>query len=229
MWASCWYLFKLLTPLWGPDQIPPLVQSLICVWLFATPWTAGCQASLFSINSWSLLKLMSVESVMLSNHLSVCHLLLLLLSIFPSIRVFSNESVLHIRWPNYWRFSFSISPSNEYSGLISLGLTGLISLLSKGLSRIFSNTVIRNHQFIGSHPSLTHSSVLAWRILGTEEAGGSHRVRHDWSNLAAAVAPFFMVQLSHPHMATGKALSLTIQIFVGKKCLCLLIHHLGLS
>ena len=110
--------------------------------------------------------------------------------------------------------SASVLPMNIQDWFPS-GLTGLISLLSKGLSRIFSNTVIRNHQFIGSHPSLTHSSVLAWRILGTEEAGGSHRVRHDWSNLAAAVAPFFMVQLSHPHMATGKTIALTRWTFVG--------------
>ena len=95
------------------------VQSLSHVWLFATPWTAACQASLSITNSRSLLKLMSIESVMPSNCLILCHPLLLPPSIFPSIRVFSNESVLHIRWPKYWSFSFSISPSNEYSGLIS--------------------------------------------------------------------------------------------------------------
>ena len=95
------------------------VQSLSHVWLFATPWTAAHQASLFITNSKSLLKLMSIESVMPSNHLILCHSLLILPSIFPSIRVFSNESVLCIRWPKYWSFSFSISPSNEYSGLIS--------------------------------------------------------------------------------------------------------------
>ena len=89
------------------------------VQLFATPWTTAHQASLFITNSQSLLKLMSIESVMPSNHLILCHPLLLP-SIFPSIRVFSNESALHIRWPKYWCFSFSISPSNEYSGLISL-------------------------------------------------------------------------------------------------------------
>ena len=94
------------------------VQSLNRVWLFVTPWTAACQAYLSIINSWSLLKLMLIESVMPSNHLILC-CPLLLSSIFPSIRVFSNESVLHIRWPKYWSFSFSISPSNEYSGLIS--------------------------------------------------------------------------------------------------------------
>ena len=95
------------------------VQSLSHVWLFVTPWTATCQATLSIINSWSMLKLMSIESVMPSNHLILCHPLLLLPSVFPSIRVFSNESALHIRWPKYWSLSFSISPSNEYSGLIS--------------------------------------------------------------------------------------------------------------
>ena len=95
------------------------VQSLSRVQLFATPWTAACQASLSFTNSQNLLKLMSIESVMPSNHLLLCRALLLPPSIFPSIRVFSNESVLHIRWPKYWSFSFSISPSNEYSGLIS--------------------------------------------------------------------------------------------------------------
>ena len=95
------------------------VQSLSRVQLFATPWTVARKASLSITNSWSLLKLMSIESVMPSSHLILCRPLLLLLSIFPSIRVFSSESVLCIRWSNYWSFSFSISPSNEYSGLIS--------------------------------------------------------------------------------------------------------------
>ena len=108
----------------------------------ATPWTAALQAFWSITTTQSLLNLMSVESVMPSNRLILCHPLLLLPSIFPSIRVFSNESVLHIRWPKYWSFSFSISPSNEYSGLISFGLTGLLSLHSKGLSRVFSNTTV---------------------------------------------------------------------------------------
>ena len=95
------------------------VQSLSCVQLFVTPWTAACQASLSITNSWSLLKLMSIELVMPSNCLILCHPLLLLPSIFPSIGVFSNESVLLKRWPKYWSFSFNISPSNEYAGLIS--------------------------------------------------------------------------------------------------------------
>ena len=97
---------------------PSSAQSLSRVQLFATPWTAACQASLSITNSWSLLKPMSIESVMPSNHLILCYPLLLLPSIFPSIRVFSNESALRIRWPRYWSFSFSISPSNEHSGLI---------------------------------------------------------------------------------------------------------------
>ena len=101
------------------------VQSLSCVWLFATPWTALCQASLVIITSWSLLKLMSIASVMPSNHLILCRPLLLLPSIFPSIRVFSNESVLPIGWPKYLSFSFSISPSNEHPGLISFRIDWL--------------------------------------------------------------------------------------------------------
>ena len=95
------------------------IQSLSRVWLFATPWTAACQASLSFTVSCSLLKPMSIASVMPSNHLILCHPLLLLPSIFPSIRVFSNESVLHIRWPRHWSFSFSVSPSSEYSGELS--------------------------------------------------------------------------------------------------------------
>ena len=96
-----------------------VVQWLSRVWLFVTPWTASCQASLFFTISWSLIKLMSIESVMLSYYLILCCPLLLLLSIFPSIKVFSSGSAVPIRWPKYWSFSFSISPSNEYSGVIS--------------------------------------------------------------------------------------------------------------
>ena len=99
--------------------------------LFETPWTAACKASLSITNSQSLLKLMPIKSVMPVNHLILCRPVLLLPSIFPSIRVFSNDSVLHIRWPKNWNFSFSISPSNEYSGLISFRIAGLISLSSK--------------------------------------------------------------------------------------------------
>ena len=108
-----------------------LVQSLSCVGCFATPWTTAHQAFLSITNSWSLLKLMSIESVMPSNHLGLC-CLLLLPTIFPSFRVFSNESVLHIRWPEYWRFSFSISPSSEYSGWISFRIDWLDLLAVQG-------------------------------------------------------------------------------------------------
>ena len=108
------------------------VQSLSRVRLFVTPFTAACQASLSITNSRNLLKLMSIESVMPSNHLILCCPLLLLPSIFPSIRVFSNESVLHSRWPKYWSFSFNISPSNEYSGLISFRMDWLDLLAVQG-------------------------------------------------------------------------------------------------
>jgi len=108
------------------------VQLLGRVQLFVTPWTAACQTSLSITNSQSLLKLMSIESMMPSNHLIVCHPLLLLPSIFPSIRIFSNESVLCIRWPKYWSFSFSISPSNEHSGLISFRMDWLHLLAVQG-------------------------------------------------------------------------------------------------
>ena len=108
------------------------VQSLSHVWLFATPWTAARQASLAITNSQSLLKLMSIKSVMPSNHLILCHPLLLLPSIFPSIRVFSKESVLRIRWPKYWSFSFNIILPMNTQDWFPLGLTGLISLQSKG-------------------------------------------------------------------------------------------------
>ena len=105
------------------------VQSLSRVWLFATPWTTACQASLSITNSQISLKLMSIESVMPSSHLISCRPLLLSPSIFPSIRIFSNESVLHIRWPKHWSFSFSISPSNEYSGLISFRIGNQLDLV----------------------------------------------------------------------------------------------------
>ena len=111
---------------------------------FATPWTAARQASLSFTISWSLLKLMSIQLVMPTNCLIFCHHLLLP-SVFPSIRVFSNESGLHIRWPKYWSFSFSISPSNEYSGLISFRIDWFDLLESKGLSRVFSSTTIQKH------------------------------------------------------------------------------------
>ena len=133
------------------------VQSLTHVRLFETPWTAAHQASLSSTISQSSLKLMSIESMMTSKHLILRHPLLLLPSIFPSIRVFSSELVLRIRWPKYWSFSFSISPSNEYSGLISFR-TGWITLKSKGLSGVFSSTTVQKHLFFGAQLSLWSKS-----------------------------------------------------------------------
>ena len=121
-----------------------------------TPQSAAQHASLFFSTSQSLLRLMSIKATMPSNHLILCHRLLLLPSIFPSIKVFSKESA--IRWSKYWSFSFSVSPSNGYSGLISIELTGWISLQSRGLSRVFSSTTVQKHQFFGAQPSLLCSS-----------------------------------------------------------------------
>ena len=115
-----------------PSILRSSVQLLKHVWLFATPWTAGCQASLSITKLWGLLKLMSIKSVTPSKHLILCRPLFLLSSIFPSIRVFSSESVLHIRWPKYWSFSFSISPSNEYSELISFWIDWFYLLAVQG-------------------------------------------------------------------------------------------------
>ena len=137
-----------------PEKPPQSVQLLSRVQLFVTPWAAACQASLSITNSWSLLTLMSMESVMPSNHLILCHPLLLLSPIFPSIRVFSNESVLRIRWPEYWSFSFNISPFNGHPGLISFRMTGWISFQSKGLSRVISNTTVQKHHFFCTQLSL---------------------------------------------------------------------------
>ena len=164
--------------------------SLSHVWLFATSWTAACQASLSFTISQSLLKIMSTESVMPSNHLVLCHLLLLLPSIFPSIQVFSNESVLHIRWPKYWSFSLSISPSNKYSGLISLRIDWFDLL---AVQETLKN-LLQHHS--------SEASIL-WH------------------------SAFFMVQLSHPYMTTGKAIALTRRNFVGK--VCFWICYLGWS
>ena len=133
------------------------VKSLSRVQLFLTPWIAAHCTSLFTTNSQSLLKLTFIESVMSSNRLILCHPILLT-SIFCSIRVFSNESVLCIRLPKYWSFSFSISPSNEYSGLITFRWTSWISLHFKGLSRVFSNTRVQKHQFFGTQLSLETNS-----------------------------------------------------------------------
>ena len=129
------------------------VQLLSRVQFFVIPWTAARQASLSITNSQRLLKLTSIELVMTSNYLILCGPLLLPL-IFPGIRVFSNESVLCIRWPKYWSFSFNISPANEHSGLSSLGWTGWMSLQSKGLSRVSSNTTVQKHQFFSTQFSL---------------------------------------------------------------------------
>ena len=129
------------------------VQSLSCVRLFVTPWTAARQASLSITNSRSLLKLMSIESVMPSNHLILCRPLLLLPSVFPSIRVFSNQSVLHIRWPKYWTFSFSISPSNDYSGLISFRMDWLDLLAVQGTLK----SLLQHHS---SKASILQSSAI---------------------------------------------------------------------
>ena len=155
------------------------VQSLSCVWLFVTSWTAAHQYSLSIINSQSLLRLMSTELVMPSNHLILCHPLFLLPPLFPSIRVFSNVSVLHIRGPKYWSFSFSISPSNEYLGLISFRIDWFDLLAVQGTL----NSLLQHHSSKAS---------IIWR------------------------SAFFIVQLSHPYMTTGKTISLTIGTFVGK-------------
>ena len=162
-----WYIYQSVS-----------VQSLSHVRLFETPWTAARQASLSITNSRSLLKLMSIESVMPSNHLILCRPLLLP-SIFPSIRVFSNESVLHIRWPKYWSFSFSISPSNEYWELISFKIDWLDFFAVQGTLK----SLLQHH-------SSKASPLWCWT--------------------------FFIVQLSHPYMTTGKTIASTRWTFVGK-------------
>ena len=126
-------------------------QLISHVWLFVTPWTGARQAFLSITNSWSLLKLMSIESMMPSNHLILCCPLLLPPSIFPSIRVFCNESVLRVRWPKYWSFSFNISPSNEYSGLISLRMDWLSPLAVQGTLK--------------SRSHLSSSTRLSWVLV----------------------------------------------------------------
>ena len=150
------------------------VQSLSRVLLFVTPWIAAHQAALSITNSRSPPKPMSIKSVITSNHFIICCPLLLLSSIFPSIRVFSNESALRIRWPKYWSFSFNISPSNEHSGLISFRWTGWISLQSKGLSRVFSNTTV-HHDSVITHlePDILECEVK-WALgsITTNKASG---------------------------------------------------------
>ena len=141
------------------------VQSLSRVQLFATPWTAARQASLSITNFRSSLKLTSIESLMPSSHLIICCPLLLLPPIPPSIRVFPNESTLHMRWPKYWSFSFSLSPSDNTQDWSPLGWTGWISLQSKGLSRVFSNTTVQNHQFFGAQlSSQSNSHIHTWLL-----------------------------------------------------------------
>ena len=139
--------------LWGFSS----VQSLSRVQLFVTPWTAARQASLSITDSQSLLKLLSIKSVMPSSYLILCHPLLLLTRIPPSIRVFSNKSTLHMRWPKYWSFSFSISSSKEHPGLI-FRMGWLDLLQSKGLSRAFSNTIVQKHQFFSTQLSSQSNS-----------------------------------------------------------------------
>ena len=139
------------------------VQLLSPVQLFATPWIAAHQASLSITNSWSSLRLTYIESVMPSSHLILYRTLLLLPPVPPSIRVFSNESTLCMRWPKYWSFSFSIIPSKEIPGLISFRKAGWISLQSKGLSRVFSNTTVQKHQFFGAQlSSQSNSHIHTW-------------------------------------------------------------------
>ena len=168
----------ILKQLWWVSEGSQSVQSLSHVWLFATPWTAAPQASLSTASSWSLLKLMSIKSVVPSNRLILCCPLLLLPSIFPSTGVFSNESVL-IRWPRYWSFSFTVSPSNEYSGLISFRIDWFDLLVIQGTLK----SLLQHHS--------SKVSILQF-------------------------SAFFIVQLSHPYMTTGKTIALTRWTFVSK-------------
>ena len=139
------------------------VQSLSHVRLVATQWIAARQASLSITISWSSLRLRSIEYMIPSSHLILGRPLLLLPAIPPSIRVFSNESTLCMRWPKYWSFSVSITPSKEIPGLISFRMDWLISLQSKGLSRVFSNTTVQKHQFFGAQPSSqSNSHIHTW-------------------------------------------------------------------
>ena len=142
-----------------------VVQLLSCVWIVATPWTAAHQASLSITISLSFLKFISIESMMPLNHFILCCPLLLLPSIFPSIRVFSNESTLHIRWPKYWSFSYSISPSNEYSGLISFRIDWLDLLAVKETLKSLLQHHSRKHHFFGAQPSSwSNSHIHTWLL-----------------------------------------------------------------
>ena len=172
------WLFQVRSQLIESENISCIssVQSLSRVQLFETPWIAARQASLSITNPWSLLKLMSIESVMPSNHPIFCRPLLLLPSVFPSIRVFTNETALLIRGPKYWSFSFS--PSNEYSGLISFRIDWFDLLTIQGTLK----SLLQHHSLKAS---------ILWQ------------------------SAFFMVQLSHPYVTTGKTIALTIQMLVG--------------
>ena len=141
------------------------VQSLSRVQLFATTWLTARQASLSITSSWSLPKPMPIESVMPSSHLILCHPLLLLPPNPPSIKVFSSESTLHMRWPKYWSFSFSIIPYKEIPGLISFRMDWLDLLAVQGPSRVFSNTTVQKHQFFGAQPSSqSNSHIHTWLL-----------------------------------------------------------------
>ena len=149
--------------IWGIYKVIRSDQSLSHVGLFETPWIAACQASLSITNSRSSLKLTSIESVMPSSHLILCRPLLLLPLIPPSFRVFSNESTLRVRWPKYWSFSFSIIFPKKSQSWSPSEWTGWISLQSKGLSRVFSNTTVQKHQFFCAQPSLqSNSHIHTW-------------------------------------------------------------------
>ena len=177
-WHTASVSFLMLTTHASP-WITCSVQSLSCVQLFAAPWITACQASLSITNSQSSLNVMRIESVMPSSHLILCCPLLLLPPIPPSIRVFYNESTLRMRWPKYWSFSFSISPSNEYTGLSSFRMGRLDLLAVQGTLK----SLLQHHS--------SKASVF-------------------W------LSAFFLVQLSHPYMTTGKTTALTRQTFVGK-------------
>ena len=168
------------------------VQWLSCLRLFVTPWTAALQASLSITNSRSLPKHMSIELVMPSSHLILCCPLVLLPSIFPSIRLFSNESALRMRWPKYWSFSFNISPSSEHTGLISFKMDWLDLLAVHGTLK----SLLQHH---------SSKATVLWH------------------------SAFFIVQLSHPYMTTGKTIALIRWTFVAKWCLCFLTCCLGWS
>ena len=142
----------------NPENCFVVVQSLSRVPLFGTSWTAACEASVSFTISQSLLKLMSIESVILSNHLILCCHLLLLSSVFPSIRVFSNESALPIKGPKHWKLSFSINPSSEYSGLISFKIDWFNLLAVQGTLKSLPSTTVQKHQFFGSQPYLWSNS-----------------------------------------------------------------------